>query len=198
VTAVIGRRFACVIRTTYKWWIEVCANGKQEVATGCFHRWSGHELTPLHRPIYLPFSLSHSLSLSLPLPRCFSLCLTLQPPFFLPVPPSLPPSPGLRLRYRLAFSFARDRFFWALLSRCVSSPRFLSRSARLSFVRFSLALAVSVSPALARSRLPLDPRRTLGAQVRRVRGRVERTEVSPRRRRRRRRRRGGRGGGGGE
>lgn len=61
MTAVIGWRFAYVIRTTYKWWVEVCANGKQEVATGCFHRWSGHELTPLHRPtLPPPLSLSHT------------------------------------------------------------------------------------------------------------------------------------------
>lgn len=66
MTAVIGWRFAYVIRTTYKWWVEVCANGKQEVATGCFHRWSGHELTPLHRPLSLFLSLSLTrISLSL-------------------------------------------------------------------------------------------------------------------------------------
>jgi hypothetical protein len=84
VTAVIGWRFAYVIRTTYKWWVEVCANGKQEVATGCFHRWSGHELTPLHRPIslFLPLSL-FSLSLSFSLTR-ISLFLS----FYLFLPPS--------------------------------------------------------------------------------------------------------------
>lgn len=78
MTAVIGWRFAYVIRTTYKWWVEVCANGKQEVATGCFHRWSGHELTPLHRPISLSLSLlltRISLFLSLYLSLSFSLFL---------------------------------------------------------------------------------------------------------------------------
>lgn len=127
MTAVIGWRFAYVIRTTYKWWVEVCANGKQEVATGCFHRWSGHELTPLHRPISLSLSLSLlltrvSLFLSLLSPLSPSLCRALAFPSST-ISPSLPIiSSTLLCCYSfLVFLSRRPHSFFSLLFVFVSS-----------------------------------------------------------------------------
>lgn len=131
MTAVIGWRFAYVIRTTYKWWVEVCANGKQEVATGCFHRWSGHELTPLHRPMSLSFSLPLSFSVSHLLESLFFSPFT---SFSLPRVLAFPSSTRERDIY---FSFSPDYFFYAplllFLSRVlVSKPSFVFLSVLFS------------------------------------------------------------------
>jgi len=139
VTAVIGWRFAYVIRTTYKWWVEVCANGKQEVATGCFHRWSGHELTPLHRPI--SFSFSPSLFLYLSTYSNLSL-LPLSPSHCRAAFPSSTISPSLPV----IFFYAPKSL---LLPRVlVSMPSFVFLCSPL-IVLFSLSLSLSFSLAEA-------------------------------------------------